>query len=71
MIPGYTDDENHLKQAAEFIGKLKSVEKVEVLPYHNMGEYKWEKLGEQYKLKGVRTPSEEEVKRAEKILASG
>ena len=40
LIPGYTDDENDLKKLKSFIDKLNSVKKVELLPYHNMGEYK-------------------------------
>ena len=38
LIPGYTDDENDLKKLKSFIDKLNSVKKVELLPYHNMGE---------------------------------
>ncbi|AUS97484.1 pyruvate formate-lyase 1-activating enzyme [Clostridium thermosuccinogenes] len=68
LVPGYTDSEEDLRLAGEFIKQLKTVEKVEVLPYHNMGEYKWEKLGQEYKLKGVRSPTAEEVNRAVKIL---
>jgi len=54
LVPGYTDDEDDLKMAADFIKKLKTVEKIEVLPYHNMGAYKWEKLGQKYMLEGVK-----------------
>jgi len=68
LVPGYTDSEEDLRLAGEFIKQLKTVEKVEVLPYHNMGEYKWEKLGQEYKLKGVRSPTAEEVNRAVRIL---
>lgn len=70
LVPGYTDNEEDLKLAAEFINKLKSVEKVEVLPYHNMGEYKWTKLGQDYKLKGVGSPTPDQVKKALEILES-
>lgn len=68
LVPGYTDSEEDLRLAGEFIKQLKTVEKVEVLPYHNMGEYKWEKLGQEYKLKGVRSPTAEEINRAVRIL---
>ena len=68
LIPGYTDDENDLKKLKSFIDSLNTVKKVEVLPYHNMGEYKWKKLGLKYELANVETPTEEELKKAKQIL---
>ena len=68
LIPGYTDDENDLRKLKSFIDKLNSVKKVELLPYHNMGEYKWKKLGLNYDLKDVKAPTAEEVKKAKQIL---
>lgn len=68
LVPGITDDEESLRRTAEFIAGLKTVEKVEVLPYHTLGLFKWEKLGIAYPLEGVRTPTEEEKARAEEIL---
>ena len=52
----------------EFIKSLKTVKKVELLPYHNLGEHKWEKLGFEYKLKGIRPANSDDIKRAKKIL---
>ena len=68
LIPGYTDDENDLKKLKSFIDKLNNVKKVELLPYHNMGEYKWKKLGLNYDFKDVKVPTAEEVKNAKEIL---
>lgn len=51
-----------------FIRELKSVERVEILPYHTMGVHKWEALGIPYSLKNVLPPTEEEVRRAEEIF---
>lgn len=68
LVPGYTDQEDDLKLAAQLIGNLESVQKIEVLPYHGMGAYKWEKLGKEYQLKDVQGPSSEEVKKAQGIL---
>ena len=68
LIPGYTDDENDLKKLKSFIDKLNSVKKVELLPYHNMGEYKWKKLGLNYDFKDVKVPTAEEVKKSKQIL---
>ena len=68
IIPGITDNEEDLINLKTFIKSLKTVKKVELLPYHNLGEYKWENLGFEYKLKGVRTANSDDIKRAKKIL---
>lgn len=68
LVPGYTDDEKDLADAAEFIGSLGVVERVDVLPYHSMGEYKWEELGEKYVLHGVESPDKQQVEHAKQIL---
>ena len=68
LIPGYTDDEQDLVKLKEFISTLKSVEKVEILPYHDLGKFKWEQLGEIYPLEKVRTANNDDVKRAKEIL---
>ncbi len=70
LVPGVTDDEEDLKAMRAFIDSLKTVSRVEILPYHTMGTFKWEKLGIPYPLEGVRPPSEEAVARAEEILIS-
>ena len=71
MLPGFTDDTEDLERTADFIKELKSVEKIEVLPYHSMGAYKWDKLGFEYELKDIREPEANEVKRAQEILSKG
>lgn len=68
IIPGITDDESDLKRLKEFINNLNNVEKLELLPYHSMGAYKWEKLGIEYELKDVPDCNSETLKRAKKIL---
>ena len=68
LVPGVTDDEDGLRKTAEFISSLKTVQRVEVLPYHTLGLFKWQKLGIPYPLEGVPTPTDEQVKRAEDIL---
>ncbi|HOJ09083.1 MAG TPA: pyruvate formate-lyase-activating protein [Clostridiales bacterium] len=68
LVPGYTDNEEDLRLAGEFIESLKNVEKVEVLPYHCMGAFKWDKLGLEYPAANVREPSKEEVARAAETL---
>lgn len=68
LVPGVTDDDNYLRELKTFISTLKNVEKVEVLPYHTMGEVKYQKLGIPYPLKGVKPPEPERVKNAKEIL---
>ena len=68
LVPGYTDDENDLKRTREFIDTLKTVKKVEVLPYHDFGKNKWTEMGFVYPLEGVKIPTKEQVNKAEEIL---
>ena len=68
LVPGITDDDEYLKRTREFIETLSNVQKIEVLPYHSMGQHKFETLGIPYKLDGVKSPSKERVENAMKIL---
>lgn len=68
LVPGYTDDENDLIELKKFISTLSNVEKIELLPYHDLGKFKWEKLGYKYPLDGVRTANNEDLIRAKNIL---
>ena len=68
LVPGYTDDLEDLKKLKDFIDSLSNVKRVEILPYHKLGEFKWVNLGEEYPLKNVDKPSEESINEAKKIL---
>ncbi len=68
LLEGFTDNDEYLKKTKEFINTLSNVEKVEVLPYHTMGEVKYQKLNLEYALKGVNPPSKERVLNARAIL---
>ena len=68
LVPGYTDDKQDLLKLKDFISSLNTVDKVEILPYHDMGRYKWEKLGLKYELDGVRVANDDDVKRAKNLL---
>lgn len=68
LVPGLTDDREGLQALRKKLDQWKNVTRVEVLPYHTLGLFKWEDLGIPYPLQGVRTPTEEEVLAAEQIL---
>lgn len=68
LVPGITDDDGFLKRTAEFLRTLTNVKKIEVLPYHTFGVYKWEMLSIPYSLRDVQPPSKERVANALRIL---
>lgn len=68
LVPGYTDDKFDLQKLKAFINSLSNVEKVELLPYHNLGKFKWDEIGDKYELENVVPPSQEDIKKAEQIL---
>lgn len=68
LVPGITDDERQLKDLRAFLDRLKTVERVEILPYHTLGVFKWKELEIPYALEGVEPPTEEEIRRAKEIL---
>ncbi len=68
LAPGLTDDENDLKRTREWINTLKTVERVEVLPYHTLGKPKYEKLGLSYPLGDTPIPTREQIDKAKAIL---
>ncbi len=70
LVPERTDFDEDLYQLANFIKSLTNVEKVEVLPYHKLGVYKWETLGLDYQLEGIEPPTAERVENAERILCN-
>lgn len=67
LVPGITDKKEDLLKLKDFL-KTINVEKFEFLPYHDLGKYKWEKLGLPYELEDVRVASNKDVERAKKIL---
>lgn len=68
LVPTLSDFDEDLLRLADFIKTLNNVEKIEVLPYHKLGVYKWESLGLEYKLKDVEPPSQERAENAKRIL---
>ena len=68
VVPGITDEEKELETLGEFLKSLSNIEKLEVLPYHTLGENKYDNLGMEYPLKGVPQVSKEEANKAENII---
>jgi len=68
LVPGLTDDMDDLAKSAAFAAGLGNVERVEVLPFHQMGRFKWERLGLAYKLANVEPPSAELTEHACEVL---
>jgi pyruvate formate lyase activating enzyme len=63
LVPGLTDDAADIAQIANFAAGLRVVERVDVLPFHQMGQFKWKELGLEYKLADVKPPSNELLER--------
>ncbi|NJR49257.1 MAG: pyruvate formate lyase-activating protein [Leptolyngbyaceae cyanobacterium CSU_1_3] len=70
LVPGLTDDPQNITRLAEFLATLTNIEKVDVLPFHKLGEYKWETLGYEYLLKDTPAPTPEQVNTALEIFRS-
>ena len=70
LVPKRSDKDEYLDRLHEFILTLHNVERVEVLPYHTLGAYKWKELGMEYPLEGIDPPTAERVENARKRLGA-
>ena len=68
LVPERSDKDEYLIRLRAFLDTLKNIARVEVLPYHTLGEYKWKELGYEYPLTGIEPPTKERIENAEKIL---
>lgn len=68
LVAGYTDDDAEILQLRDFARGLKHLRKIEVLPYHSFGMYKWQSLGFKYELSAVEPPSAERVNAVLQLL---
>ena len=68
LVPGITDGESHLKALGRFLGGLRNVQALEVLPYHTMGVEKYKELGIPYPLEGVAPATAEQAEQARRII---
>src|SRR5436190_7660041 len=70
LVPGLTDDDQDLAGIAKFAAALGNVERIEVLPFHQMGRFKWQRLGLEYTLDHTAVPTHEQLNRACSIFAA-
>ncbi len=68
LVPGGSDQDEYLYRLRGFLDTLDNVERIEVLPYHTLGVYKWKELGMEYPLEGIEPPGKERVENARRIL---
>ena len=68
LVPEWTDRDDYLMKTREFLDTLSNVKRVDVLPYHTLGVFKWKALGIPYRLEGIDPPSEERIENARRIL---
>lgn len=69
LVPGWSDQPEHLKALGEYFKNYKNIEKLELLPYHKLGNHKWEEMGWEYKLEDTPENTEEQIQAAYNILA--
>ena len=70
LVPERSDKDEYLERLHDFISGLSNVEKVEVLPYHTLGTFKWKELGMEYPLEGINPPTKERVENAKQKLGA-
>lgn len=68
LVPGYSDFEDDIHQLGEALGKYQMIQRVEILPYHILGAHKYESMGKEYPLKGVKENSVEQLEKASEIF---
>ena len=70
LVPGLTDDPANVNGLADFVASLKMVERVEVAPFHKMGEFKWKELRRPYKLADTAPPTQESISQVHHAFSS-
>jgi len=68
VVPGITDSLEDAHALGKFIQPMKNIEKIEMLPYHELGRHKWIEMGEIYPLEGVQPPTKEVMKAVQQVL---
>lgn len=71
LVPEYSDFDEDLDALGDFIDTLSNVDRVEILPYHTLGKFKWENLGIPYTLESISPPSAERIENAKNRIHAG
>lgn len=69
LVPGWTDQEEYLLEWAQHFSEYKHIEKVEIIPFHQMGKHKWDSMGLKYALSELESPSAEVCEKAKAIFS--
>ena len=69
LVPEWTDDDDALKKLNAFLSSLENIERIDVLPYHTLGTFKWKELGISYPLEGINPPAADRIENAKKLLS--
>lgn len=70
LVPHFSDDEQDLHEWAKYVSQFPNVERVDILPFHQMGLHKWKEIGRKYELEDIKPPSHDSVEKAESIFKS-
>ncbi len=71
LVPGITDNDDYLTELRHFLRPLQNIQRIDVLPYHSLGLFKWKQRNIPYTLEGVPSPTAERVANARRILTEG
>ena len=71
LVPEHSDFDEDLDALGDFIDTLSNVDRVEILPYHTLGKFKWENLGIPYTLENISPPSAERIENAKNRIHAG
>lgn len=70
IVPGWTDDDESAHLLGQFTKDMDNIERIELLPFHQMGKVKWETMHKEYQLENVESPSRVTLERLQKIISS-
>lgn len=70
IVPGYTEDYKVLEKMADYLVNYSVIDRIEILPFHNIGKYKWDLIGEKYELEDTNEPTSESINRIKNIFSS-
>jgi pyruvate formate lyase activating enzyme len=70
MVPGLTDEPTNVEGVAQICAGFKNLQRVEILPFHKLGAYKWKELGLKFELEDTEIPTTEQIEKTKSIFSS-